>query len=121
MKKADTLQKLIIKANSFGSEKARMPSLKAIYNLLIEKGIDCSINETVNVVEYRTRGCRYVNSRHDGKRGYRLTIPVKKGELNNNGTYEIELDSSDSYYSWNSRQYAKEIVEIIKLRENEKI
>jgi len=83
----------------------RMPSIVAIHNLLTELGIEHEYRESQNVVEYRSKGNRYVNSRHMGKRGYKIVI-------NTEGTF-IHMDTSDSYYSWNSAMYARELMEII--------
>jgi hypothetical protein len=98
------LDKLKDKADNY---RARMPSIKKIHELLNYFGIQHYFRSSTNVVEYRSAGRRYVNSRHDGKQGYK--IEVKKP---NGGT--IELDTSDSYYSINASIYARHLLEIIK-------
>ena len=85
--------------------KTRMPSIKKISELLTEVGLYHYTNETVNVVEYRNAGNRYVNSRHDGKKGTQLTLKA-------NGKY-INMDTSDSYYSYNTWGYARDLVAVI--------
>lgn len=101
----NTLERLKLKAESaFG--KVRMPSIKQISKLLDEKGIKHNVFEKTNVVEYRSAGRRYVNSRHYGKTGLCLTIKEPY----------LELDTSDSYYSWNTSGYARRLIEIIEGR-----
>jgi len=95
-----TLERLTRKSNG---EKVRMPSIKEISKLLTEKGIKHEVYERTNVVEYRSKGNRYVNSRHNGKTGLCLIIK---------NPY-IELDTSDSYYSWNTNSYSRKLVDLI--------
>lgn len=99
----DTLERLKNKADSRFGGRDRMPSIRQISKLLVEYKIEHSVEENTNVVEYRSKGRRYVNSRHNGKTGLCLVI----------FNPHIELDTSDSYYSWNSWNYAKQIVELI--------
>ena len=80
-----------------------MPSIKEIKKLLDAYGITSYVDEHTNVVEYRSKGKRYVNSRHMGKTGLRLKIPDAN----------ITLDTSSSYYSYNTWRYAEEIVKLI--------
>lgn len=96
----NTLERLKIKSKDYNK---RMPSIKQISQLLTECGIKHNVSDSLNIVEYRSNGNRYVNSRHNGKIGKLLTID------NTN----IKLDTSDSYYSWNSWGYALKIVELI--------
>jgi hypothetical protein len=99
MKFEKTLNQLRMKSEGNG----RMPSIKNIHLLLEHYKIEHSFSDSQNVVEYRTAGRNYVNSRHVGKKGFELTIDRPY----------INLDTSDSYYSWNSWQYAQKIVELI--------
>jgi hypothetical protein len=101
----NTLERLKLKAES-SFNKARMPSIKQISKLLDEYGINHDVYEKTNVVEYRSKGRRYVNSRHYGKTGFCLTIKEPY----------LELDTSDSYYSWNTSGYARRLLEIIDSR-----
>ena len=103
-----TLDRLKLKAEI--SSKSRMPSIKQISKLLDEYGIAHEISERTNVVEYRSAGKRYVNSRHNGKTGLRLVI---------RNPY-LELDTSDSYYSWNTWSYARDLIKIIQDAESKK-
>lgn len=102
----NTLEKLKLKANASFSDRVRMPSIKQISKLLSEYGIKHEVSEKTNIVEYRSKGRRYVNSRHDGKTG--LCLLIKEPYL--------ELDTSDSYYSWNTSGYARRLVDIIEGR-----
>lgn len=99
MAKITTLQKLKLKAD--GS--ARMPSLKRISRMLSEYNIPHTITESFNNVEYKTKGRHYVNNRHIGRHGYLLCIYGTK----------ICLNTSSSYYSFDSKGYAQEIVEYL--------
>jgi hypothetical protein len=54
-------------------------------------------------VEYKTKGRNYVNHRHIGRDGYMLCIDNTK----------ICLNTSSSYYSFDSKGYAQEIVEYL--------
>ena len=114
-----TLAALKAKAR-IANDGARMPSIKRICALLEALGFNVDLSETVNVVEYRSKGRRYVNSRHDGKRGYKLQVFKPGGEKWKPGSVELELDTSDSYYSWNSRGYAQKLLELIERKEGGK-
>lgn len=94
-----TLEKLKLKAQ----DKGRMPSIKEIAQMLTEFGIDFKLGENTNVVEFRSKGNRYVNSRHEGKTGKVLEIP----EAN------IILDTSESFYSLNTWWDATKIVKFL--------
>ena len=96
-----TLEKLR-KKSDLGSS-VRMPSISQISSLLAEYGIAHDVYSTTNVVEYRSKGKTYVNSRHNGKTGLKLVVK------NSN----IVLDTTDSYYSWNTWRYAMEIVKLV--------
>lgn len=100
---ASILERLKLKAKSSYNDKVRMPSIKEIKKLLDAYGITSYVDEHTNVVEYRSKGKRYVNSRHMGKTGLRLKIPDAN----------ITLDTSSSYYSYNTWRYAEEIVKLI--------
>lgn len=108
MRNQKTLDALRKKAeSSFGKD--RMPSIKKIKDLLDELVIENYLDTTTNVVEYRSKGRTYVNSRHNGKRGYYLGI----GKCYGFKSYDINLDSSESYYSWNTSMYARQILNLI--------
>ena len=94
-----TLEKLKLKSQDQG----RMPSIKEIAKLLDDNSIPYYLADTNNIVEYKDKWANYVNSRHYGKSGKRLLIR----EAN------IDLDTSDSYYSWNSWQYAGKIIDFL--------
>ena len=103
-KSEKTLEQLRQKAD-WELKGKRMPSIKNINELLNELGVETSFYESLNVVEYRSGQNVYVNSRHDGKAGYKLTFR-RDGEYFN-------LDTSDSYYSWNSGMFARKLIKLI--------
>ena len=86
--------------------------------MLDEFKINHTFFNTTNVVEYRTAGRRYVNSRHNGKNGYILEIKLNEEERKELNTGCISLDTSDSYYSWNSYGYAQKIIQLLKFKKN---
>lgn len=98
-----TLEKLKVKAG-FTGEQIRMPSIKAISQMLTELGVEHSVDKSTNIVEYRSNRNTYVNSRHKGKVGKELVIHEA----------HIYLDTSDSYYSYNTSTYARNIIEFLK-------
>lgn len=108
-----TLEKLKIKASSSFGSNIKMPSIIAISKMLKEFGVEHELSESVNIVEYRSKGMRYVNSRHRGKEGKRLTIRPNQEDAEKSGINYIQLDSSDSYYSSNTWGYASRIIELL--------
>lgn len=111
-----TLNRLMDKAGITDNFPVRMPSIDAISKMLTEYGIPHEVDTTVNIVEYQSKGNRYVNSRHKGKEGKSLDIPIEESEYKAVGTACISMDTSDSYYSVNSSQYAYHIVQLLKVR-----
>lgn len=103
-KSEKTLEQLRQKAD-LDLKGKRMPSLKNINELLNELGVKTNFWESQNIVEYRSAGNVYVNSRHDGKKGYELKCEI--------GDYRIFMDTSDSYYSWNTYGFARDLVKAI--------
>lgn len=99
----NVLEQLRLKAKARYGDKVRMPSIRQIEKLLNAYGITNYVHEKTNVVEYRSKGRAYVNSRHDGKKGLELRIPDAR----------LTLDTSSSYYSYNTWLYAKEIVDLL--------
>lgn len=108
-----TIKRLKIKAESGTFDKVRMPSIASISLMLTQLGVSHNIDDSLNVVEYRSKGRNYVNSRHDGKEGKKLVIKPSKEECEKSGIYYIKLDSSDSYYSWNTHGYARKILKYL--------
>ena len=107
-KSQKTLDTLKLKADN---SNARMPSITSIHTLLKEIGISHDFDgETTNTVERRSAGKRYVNERHDGKVGKKIEI---ESTLTDGSRFWLEMDSSDSYYSWNTYRYARELLKII--------
>lgn len=119
LKKNETYMALVNKVKNDG----RMPSIKSISELLTLASIEHRFDgETVNIVEYRTAGNRIVNSRHDGKKGKSIEFRAYAKNIktspfsdfgNKSSCKYIGLDSSDSYYSWNTWRYAKDLLNIL--------
>ena len=103
-KDGEKVKKIIKRLKLKADDKGRMPSIVDIHNLLEHYGIEHYYRESHNTVEYKNAGNRYVNSRHDGKEGHKIEIEKPY----------LELDTSDSYYSYNSYRYARDILELIK-------
>ena len=97
-KSQKTVDRLKAKAES---DHNRMPSLTAIALVFDELGIEYTMRDSSNTVERRTKGRRYVNSRHRGKEGKLMRVG------------NMTLDTSDSYYSYNTWHYAKDLLKII--------
>ncbi|GAB4389922.1 MAG: hypothetical protein Kow0025_18460 [Thermodesulfovibrionales bacterium] len=91
-------ERTIMKLKARAQGKGRMPSIQSIADMLKDLGIPYTIRDSVNVVERRTPGKRYVNSRHDGKRGRRLVVG------------NLTLDSADSYYSFSTGFLARDLL-----------
>lgn len=114
-----TYQALVNKTKNNG----KMPSIDSIHKLLTELGIEHYFDgETVNVVEYRSGQNTYVNSRHRGKIGKKIEFRafVKDGKKSpfvafgkESRSEWINLDSSSSYYSWNTHRYALDLLKVL--------
>lgn len=102
------------------NHKGRMPNIVTIHALLKDVGIEHDYSETQNTVEYRTAGARYVNSRHDGKKGreIKLVVPPEYRLRAEKQVLHIWLDTADSYYSLNSFRYAYDLLQLIKEKLN---
>jgi len=92
------------------NDNGRMPSIKSIHQLLKSLKINHYYSETQNIVEYRNSRNRYVNDRHEGKKGYELRF--RAIEKDGNDTW-FDLNTSDSYYSWNSYKYAFDLIKVL--------
>jgi len=104
MKNQKTLNALRKKAGLGICESSRMPNLNKVGQLLNELGIENSCLESSCEKWSSAAGCRYYTS--GGSRtyiGFWLRVP----QINMN------IDSTDTYYSWNTKHYAKELVELI--------
>ena len=103
MKNIKTLNSLKNKSEGNG----RMPSLKKVSELLNELNIDNKLENTWETKQTKS-GSRYYTG--GGKKlytGFTLRVP----EIN------LCIESTDSYYSYNTWQYARSIYSLI----NEKI
>lgn len=102
-KAQNTLERLTAKANH---EKTRMPKLILIHELLNELNIEHKFYGTSCTKTTSASGLRY--STGGGSRfyeGYKLAIELE-------GT-RIYMDTTDSYYSWNTYHYARRILKLI--------
>mgnify|MGYP001602653656 CR=1 FL=1 len=82
----------------------RMPNLNKVADLLKEVGIECSVMNWSCMKYGSAAGLRYTTS--GGSReynGYRLKVP----QIN------MDIDSTETYYSWNTKGYAEELVKLI--------
>jgi hypothetical protein len=104
MKNQKTLEALRKKAGLGICESSRMPNLNKVSQLLTELGIQNSCLESSCEKWSSPAGYRYYTS--GGSRtytGFWLRVP----QINMN------IDSTDTYYSWNTKQYAQELVKLI--------
>ena len=100
MKNIKTLNSLKNKSEGNG----RMPSLKKVSELLNELNIDNTLSEYIETKQTKSSGCRYYTS--GGTKlytGYKLRVP----EIN------LSIESTDTYYSYNTYQYARRIYNLI--------
>ena len=104
MKNLKTYQALTKKATARYGERTRMPNLNKVGELLTELGIENNVTTWSCTKWTSAAGCRYYTS--GGTReynGYRLKVP----EIN------LNINSTDTYYSWNTKQFARELVKLI--------
>ena len=89
---------------------ARMPSLKRVSSLLEELNIEHSLMEWSETKQTKSGGNTYYTG--GGTReytGYRLILKNKTGGHH-------EMCSTDTYYSYNTWSYARDILEAIEKR-----
>lgn len=104
MKNQKTLEALRKKAGLGICKSSRMPNLNKVGQLLTELGIEndvmtWSCTKWTSAVGYRyntSGGTRDYN-------GFRLKVP----QIN------MDINSTDTYYSWNTQMFAQEIVKLI--------
>ena len=104
MKNLKTYQALIKKANAGYGERTRMPNLNKVGELLTELGIENNVTTWSCTKWTSAAGYRYYTS--GGSRdynGFRLKVP----EIN------LNINSTDTYYSWNTKMFAGELVKLI--------
>jgi hypothetical protein len=100
MKNQKTLEALRKKACGSG----RMPNLNKVADLLKEVGIQCSVMNWSCEKWTSAAGCTYSTS--GGTReynGYQLKVP----QIN------MDINSTDTYYSWNTSSYAADLIRMI--------
>jgi len=104
MKNVKTYERLVKKANLGICENSRMPNLNKVGELLTELGIENNVTTWSCTKWTSAAGCRYNTS--GGTRdynGFRLKVP----QIN------LNINSTDTYYSWNTKQFARELVKLI--------
>lgn len=103
-KKSQKIYERLISKTEFLS-KTRMPAVKCISHLLSELGIEHHTGETDCQKWSSAAGCRYYTS--GGSRwydGYTLKVP----------SINLNIDTTETYYSWNTGIYANELVRLVK-------
>ena len=104
MKNLKTYQALTKKATAGYGERTRMPNLNKVSELLTELGIQNSCFESSCEKWSSAAGYRYYTSGVSRTyTGFWLKVP----EINMN------IDSTDTYYSWNTKHYAENLVNLI--------
>ena len=104
MKNQKTLNALRKKAGLGICESSRMPNLNKVGELLTELGIENQVQRWSCTKWTSAGGYRYYTS--GGTRdynGYKLKVPQIK----------LDITSTDTYYSWNTKHFAKKLVELI--------
>ena len=94
----------LLKKSDIYSKGCRMPSLKSISKLLTDLNIEHKLQEW-SETKWRPNSLTYTTS--GGTKnytGYELRIP----EIN------LRANSCDTYYSYNTYQYARDIIRLIK-------
>jgi hypothetical protein len=85
----------------------RFPSLRMIAKLLDELNIENHLDEW-SETKWRENGLRYHTSGGGYYEGWRLQVPEIR----------MEMISTDTYYSWNTWNYARELEKLIKSKRN---
>jgi len=108
MNNIKTYERLVKKANQpLYGESFRMPNLNKVSQLLDELGIENHLTSWSCMKYTSPAGFRYYTS--GGTReynGFRLRIPE----------IHLDINSTDTYYSWNTKQYAQELIKLIDLK-----
>lgn len=103
----NTLQQLQNRANDVRG--SRMPSLRQLHELLNQLGVEHEFTTSRNVVSSRLSSGRSATVRY-GRSGNALIV------RNENSQYLLDLDNSDSYYSVNSWNNARQLVSLLEER-----
>jgi len=108
-KSQNTLEALRKKANNFKG--SRFPSLKSIHFLLTELGIEHDFDSIECEKHTKPSGFRYFTGGGSKTyKGYTLRITDKKAKEQN---IWIDMDSTETYYSWNTCGYARDLCKFI--------
>jgi len=102
-KSQKTLERLTAKSN----DKGRMPKLTLVHELLNELNIEHKFYASSCTKTTSASGLRY--STGGGSRfydGYKLSIELE--------STRIHMDTTDTYYSWNTCHYSRDILKLIK-------
>ena len=102
LKNYKTYEKLLNKEK----DKGRMPSLSKVSELLNEVGIENSLSKHYEYKLTKSTGNRYYSGGGNKEyTGYKLTVP----------SIHLNIDSTETYYSYNTWQYAGKILDLINL------
>ena len=110
-----TIEQLKAKGKSGYKTGARMPSLKLIAQLLEEFKIEHRLEEWSEWKTTKPAGYRYTTGGGTKEyTGYRLKFTATFNER----TRSIEMNSTETYYSYNTSMYAREILEALGIEFN---
>lgn len=101
--KAQKIYNRLVKKSDSYSSGTRMPNIKSIVMVLNELGIKNSHSET-ETTKWRQNGLTYSTS--GGTRCYTGT-ELYVSEIN------LHIDTTCSYYSWNTSMFARDLVKLI--------
>ncbi len=111
-KSQKTYDALVKKSNNEG----RMPSLKRVDSMLQELNVTTDAYETQCTKQTKAEGMTYYTG--GGTRLYEGTslsvysLEDEQGRRNK----LLDLDTTDTYYSWNTHRYARQLVELVDRR-----
>ncbi len=113
-KSQKTYNALVVKSD----DKGRMPSLKRVAELLNEAGVDNSAWERETEKLTKAEGMRYYTG--GGTRTYKGTKLTVYSERDEEGRRSVlmNLDSTETYYSYNTYNYARDLVKLVNQKLN---
>lgn len=101
------------------NDKGRMPSIKVIARLVDDLGIKSYSSSSYCTKQRTSKGVRYYTS--GGSRGYtgtslKFTYNANRsfyGCFGDSNTYNFNVDTTATYYTYNTFHYAKDILTIV--------
>jgi hypothetical protein len=111
-KSQKTYEALVKKSN----EEGRMPSLKRVAAMLQELEVSSSAWETQCTKQTKAEGMTYYTG--GGTKLYEGVSLSVYSEYDSEGRRNLlmDMDSTDTYYSWNTHRYASQLVELVDRR-----